>query len=212
MEVKKDGIFSCMTSSREEIREHLRSIAEIKQKRDLKQAEKFLKEKGIRIHDGHKKMVEVVYNEIIDGSSNYPVYQQAELLVEADRIGVWETQLANPDLKISPKTNKLCKAAKSPYLRFIELCERLDNWREGVKEAANRPIDHGQHEPLDIDGLSRNLLTQLHVGCQQWVKDYKEDGEGSQSLEKKKLFDRAKDLAKETHDMRAAIKSFSRMK
>ncbi|KAK3955669.1 hypothetical protein QBC32DRAFT_377004 [Pseudoneurospora amorphoporcata] len=198
MEVKKDGIFLCVTSSHEEIREHLRSIAEIKQKRELKQAKKFLKEKGIRIHNGHKKMVEVVYNEIIGGRSNYPVQQQAELLVEADRIGVWERQLANPDLnmKISPKTNKLCKAAKSPYRRFIELCERLDNWREEVKEAAIRPIDHGQHEPLDIDGLSRNLLTQLHVGCQQWVKDYKEDGEGSQSLEKKKLFDRAKDLAK----------------
>lgn len=91
--VKEDGVFTCVTSSREDIRAHLGSIAEIRRKRELKQAEEeFLEEKDIRIHDGHKKMVEDVYNEIMDGRSNYPVHPQAELLVEADRIAVWETQ------------------------------------------------------------------------------------------------------------------------
>lgn len=91
----------------------------------------------------------------------------------------------------------------SPYLRFIELRERL------AKEGSSRPIscDH----PLDIDDLSMNQLSQLHVGCKEWVKGYKENGE-SHSLERKRLFDRAKELAKEGHDMRTAIKYFSRMK
>lgn len=116
--------------------------------------------------------------------------------------------MANPDLKISPRTTKLCKGSKSPYLRFIELCESLDDWKEKVKQTAARPIHHGPDQPLDIDGLSLSLMTQLRVGCEQWVKDYKDDGQGN----RKKLFDCVKVLAKETHDMRAASRSFSRMK
>lgn len=90
----------------------------------------------------------------------------------------------------------------SPYLRFIELRERLA--REG-----SRPVNHAQ--PLDIEKLSVNQLSNLHVGCKRWMKSYKENGE-SHSLEMKRLFDRAKELAKEAHDMRTTIKYFSRMK
>ena len=90
--IKKDGMWSCVTTSRDEIRAQLGSIAKAKKEKQLKTAKEFLEEQGIRIHDGHKKMVDDVYNEIMDGKSNYPVHQQAELLVEADRIGIWEVQ------------------------------------------------------------------------------------------------------------------------
>lgn len=90
----------------------------------------------------------------------------------------------------------------SPYLRFIELRERL------AKEGS-RPVSHAQL--LDIEKLLTNQLSNLHEGCKRWMKSYKENGE-SHSLEMKRLFDRAKELAKEAHDMRTTIRYFSRMK
>ncbi|EGO52067.1 hypothetical protein NEUTE1DRAFT_55102 [Neurospora tetrasperma FGSC 2508] len=201
MEVKKDGVFVCVTTSSQEIRKHLRDIAKIKLKRTQEKTEEVLREKGI--YDGPEEMVEDVYKEIIDGSSNYPVYQQAELLVEAGRIGVLEAQMANPHY-VSKEAATLWPrwGNMSPYLRFIELRERL------AKEGS-RPVNHA--EPVDIEKLSTNQLSNLHEGCKRWMKSYKENGE-SHSLEVKRLFDRAKELAKEAHDMRTAIKYFSRMK
>ena len=119
--------------------------------------------------------------------------------------------MANPHLKVAPRTAKICRNSKSPYLRFIEVCERLDNsgWKEKVKKTANKPKSHDNHpDSLDIGSLSPNLMAQLRMGCEQWIKDYMRDGKGEQ----KKLFDCVKALAKETHDMRAATKYFSRVK
>lgn len=117
--------------------------------------------------------------------------------------------MRNPHLKVTPSTTKLCKPSMSPYLRFIELCDLLDkdNWKEKVKQTPARP-NHGLDQPLDIDGLSNSLMTQLRVGCEQWVRDYKADGK----LERKKLFECVKALAKETYDLRTSSKLFSRMK
>ncbi|EGZ76876.1 hypothetical protein NEUTE2DRAFT_32316, partial [Neurospora tetrasperma FGSC 2509] len=201
MEVKKDGVFVCVTTSSQEIRKHLRDIAKIKLERTQEKTEGVLREKDI--YDGPKKMVEDVYKEIIDGSSNYPIYQQAELLVEAGRIGVWEAQMANSHY-VSKEAATLWPrwGNVSPYLRFIELRERL------AKEGS-RPVSHAQ--PLDIEKLSTNQLSNLHEGCKRWMKSYKKISE-SHSLEMKRLFDRAKELAKEAHDMRTTIKYFSRMK
>ncbi|KAK3488575.1 hypothetical protein B0T13DRAFT_520480 [Neurospora crassa] len=201
MEVKKDGVFVCVTTSSQEIRKHMRDIAKIKLKRTQEKTEEVLREKGI--YEGPGKIVEDVYKEIIAGSSNYPIYQQAELLVEASRIGVWEAQMANPHY-VSQEAAKLWRrwGNVSPYLRFIELRERL------AKEGS-RPINHGQ--PLDIEKLSTNQLSNLHEGCKMWMKSYKANGK-SHSLETKRLFDCAKELAKEAHDMRTTIKYLSRMK
>lgn len=90
----------------------------------------------------------------------------------------------------------------SPYLRFVELCERL---------AKEDPHAMGRVEGLNIDGLSKNQLMQLYIVCRTWMNDYKAKGE-SRCQEKEQLFNRIKGLALETHEMRTNRDHFSKMK
>lgn len=87
---EKDGVFTCITSSREGMRQHLRDIARVRQQRTQRRTEQVLREKGVFV--GPRNTLQKVHDEIMDGKSSYPAHHQAELLLEAGRIGVWETQ------------------------------------------------------------------------------------------------------------------------
>ena len=63
----------------------------VKMKRAQEKTEEVLRGHGL-YRGAEQETVGVVYDAIMSGSSDYPLYQQAELLVAACRIGVWETQ------------------------------------------------------------------------------------------------------------------------
>ncbi|KAK3388058.1 hypothetical protein B0T20DRAFT_337483, partial [Sordaria brevicollis] len=211
-----DGTFMVITSSRDEMREWVRDVASARRQQSAQgtteqgtteqgTTEQVLEDNGVFV--GPHQSFQKIYDEIMEGKSSYPAHHQAEILLEAGRIGVWKTLNSHPHHRVDTKEIDIEAWKKSwgtvsPYLRFVELCERL---------AKEEPDAIGRVEGVNFNELPKNELMRLYINCKTWLNDYEEHSE-SHDAEKNQLFKRIKDLAQETHEMRINRDRFSEMK